>query len=104
MIVAILHISEPCSTQSQCIAYYRYRTETHRSRCDHRAQQDSEKMVKNAGVVQRDLDRRMALKYPEKGQIRLLISVFSHKVEVPDRLMIVDGKDKLYFRHFVETL
>ena len=63
-----------------------------------------EKMVEDPGVVQRDLERGMALKHLDKGQIRFLIGVLGHEVEIADRLVIMDGKDELYFRHLVETL
>jgi hypothetical protein len=62
-----------------------------------------EKMVQNPGVVQRNLYRLMTLKHLDEGQIRFLISVLSHEVEIADRLMIMDGKDELHFRHLVET-
>src|SRR3990170_5226492 len=56
--------------------------------------------VEDACVVQGYPDLRMPLQYREKRQISLLICFFRDKVEIPYRLVVMNGKDELYLGHF----
>ena len=51
------------------------------------------------GSSVRYLDPRMAFKQRHERKIGLLVRLFRDKIEIPDRLMVVDGKDELDFRH-----
>ena len=63
-----------------------------------------EKMVENARVVQRDLDLRMLLQNLDERKVGFLVRFFRNKIEIPDRLMIMDRKDELYLGHWSGTL
>jgi len=45
----------------------------------------------------------MAFKQRHERKIGLLVRLFRDKIEIPDRLMVVDGKDELDFRHEWES-
>jgi hypothetical protein len=62
-----------------------------------------EKMIERAGIVQHDLYPRVALEHADEREIGLLISLLRHELEIADRLMVVNGKDKLDFRHYSVT-
>jgi hypothetical protein len=63
-----------------------------------------EEAVENAGVVERYPDIPMALKRLNEGQVGLLVCLLRHKFEIADWLVIMDGENKLNFRHVSKTL
>jgi hypothetical protein len=63
-----------------------------------------EEMIEDSGIVQSDIDRRVALKDLDERQIGLLVCVLGHGLEIADGLVVMNGKDELYFRHRVGTL
>ena len=55
--------------------------------------------VEDAGVMQRDLDRRVPVQDLQEREVGFLIGVLCHEIEIADRLMVVDRKDELYLGH-----
>jgi hypothetical protein len=49
--------------------------------------------------MKRYLDLRMAFQKLNERKVRLLVCFLRYKIEIPDRLMVVNGKDELDFRH-----
>jgi len=56
-------------------------------------------LEQNSGEVQADLETRVSLQYLQEGKIALGEGMFEHMLEIPHRLMIMNGESESYLFH-----